>query len=75
MRKREIFETIQREWNPNEKPSERFVEAMNELILLIEHDNLKNPQEILFDNYNRLEQKISELIRESRENLHIEAEK
>lgn len=74
MRKREIFDTIQREWKPDEKPSMPFIEAMNGLLELIEQDNIKNPHEILFNNFDALEQKIIDVIRESKDQLHVKAD-
>ena len=70
-RQEEIFRTLKNEWRPDTMPSQRFIEAMNELIKRIDEEKLETPSEILFNEFNSFERKVMDLIHETREGLHI----
>lgn len=73
-RQEEVFRILRDEWRPNEIPSDRFKEAMNELLKRVEEEKIITPREAFFDSLSNFERNIMELLNQTRENLRSTVE-
>lgn len=69
-RQEEMFNILKTEWNPNSIPSERFKNAMKELIQKIDEEKLNSPREIILNSYDSFEHGVMELLHQKRDELH-----